>query len=94
MSETTKYLGDGAYASFDGYQIWLSVNNHENKVIALEAAVIQNLFLYAESLNQNCTKSEIDLVQLRKKCKTNLRNVTDLEIKSIIETLNKIKNGE
>jgi hypothetical protein len=27
-----KYLGDGVYASFNGYQIWLAVNHHENKV--------------------------------------------------------------
>ena len=35
------YLGDGVYASFDGYQIWLAVNDHNNKVIALEPQVLK-----------------------------------------------------
>lgn len=30
------YLGNGVYASFDGYQIWLAVNHHTNTVVALE----------------------------------------------------------
>ena len=39
MNEKDVYLGDGVYASFDGFQIWLAVNHHENKVIALEPSV-------------------------------------------------------
>ena len=31
----TEHLGDGAYISFDGYQFWLAVNHHENKVVAI-----------------------------------------------------------
>ena len=50
--ETNRYLGDGVYASFDGYQIWLAVNNDCNKVIALEPAVIENLLQYIESLKK------------------------------------------
>ena len=34
MNEKDVYLGDGVYASFDGFQIWLAVNHHENKVSA------------------------------------------------------------
>ena len=41
-----QYLGDGVYASFDGYQIWLAANDHRNKVIALEPAVIVALIEY------------------------------------------------
>jgi hypothetical protein len=41
-----QYLGDGVYASFDGYQIWLAANDHNNKVIALEPAVINALMEY------------------------------------------------
>jgi len=42
------YLGDGVYASFDGYQIWLAVNHHENTVIALEPEVLRALVAYAK----------------------------------------------
>jgi hypothetical protein len=42
------YLGDGVYASFDGYQIWLAVNHHENKQVAMEPAVLLSLLSYAE----------------------------------------------
>lgn len=40
------YLGDGVYASHDGYQIWLAVNHHENKVVAMEPAVLARLLEY------------------------------------------------
>jgi len=33
------YIGDGVYLSFDGYQYWLAVNNHTNKVVALDLQV-------------------------------------------------------
>ena len=45
MEEHT-YLGDGVYASFDGYQIWLAVNDHRNKVVALEPDVLMMLERY------------------------------------------------
>lgn len=32
-----EHLGDGVYLSDDGYQLWLAVNHHEHKVIALES---------------------------------------------------------
>lgn len=50
MNSNDKYLGDGVYASFDGFQIWLAVNNHENKVVALEPVVMEALILYYKSL--------------------------------------------
>jgi hypothetical protein len=52
MSENHQdaYLGDGVYASFDGYQIWLAVNHHENKQIALEPGVMGALLRYAEQV--------------------------------------------
>jgi hypothetical protein len=52
MEELETYLGDGVYASTDGYQIWLSVNHHQNKVIALEPSVLTRLFQYAEWLKE------------------------------------------
>ncbi len=41
------YLGDGVYASYDGYQIWLAANHHENTVIAIEPKVMRELLAYA-----------------------------------------------
>lgn len=41
-----QYLGDGVYASHDGYQIWLAVNNHENRVIALDDDIMRALINY------------------------------------------------
>lgn len=37
------YLGDGVYLSHDGYQLWLAVGNHQNKVVALELDVFLSL---------------------------------------------------
>ena len=47
MTEDNIYLGDGVYASYDGYQIWLAVNHHENKQVALEPEVMKALLAYA-----------------------------------------------
>lgn len=49
--EKNEYLGDGVYASYDGFNIWLAVNNHENKVIALEPEVFDELCQYVERIN-------------------------------------------
>lgn len=43
------YLGDGVYASFDGYNIRLHVGDHRNEaVVALEPCVLAALNRYAE----------------------------------------------
>ena len=57
MDETyaPTYLGDGVYASFDGYQIWLAVNHHENNVVALEPYVFSNLCEYVKRLKEKTT---------------------------------------
>lgn len=47
-SQDRIYLGDGVYASHDGFQIWLAVNNHLNDVIALEPNVMEILIRYYE----------------------------------------------
>ena len=46
MDKKQVYLGDGVYASFDGWVIWLAVNNPENIVVALEPDVLENLKLF------------------------------------------------
>lgn len=46
-----KYLGDGVYASFDGYQVWLRLNAHNSTpLIALEPKVLRALVEYAKPL--------------------------------------------
>jgi hypothetical protein len=51
-SYANNYLGDGVYVSFDGYQIWLAVNHHENKVVALEPSVFRRLCEYVVFLEE------------------------------------------
>lgn len=46
------HLGDGAYVSFDGYQLWLAANHHDNRVIALEPGVMRALVSYARSIDE------------------------------------------
>lgn len=43
-----QYLGDGVYASFDGFQIWL--RTQEGNEIALEPSVMTALYRYAFAL--------------------------------------------
>ena len=46
-----KYIGDGVYASFDGYHINLAVNQHENHVVALEPDVVDALKEYFREID-------------------------------------------
>lgn len=41
-----RYLGDGVYASYDGYQIYLAVGDYEHKVVALDSSVMLELLRY------------------------------------------------
>lgn len=45
-----EYLGDGAYADFDGYQVWITITTSNGIVttneIALEPKVMQRLINY------------------------------------------------
>lgn len=43
-----KYLGDGVYVSVEHGSIWLAVNDHNNKVVCLEPAVMERLIMYYE----------------------------------------------
>lgn len=54
-----KYLGDGVYASFDGYHIWLAVNHRENKVVALEPDVLDALNRYADYINEAAGRDKL-----------------------------------
>lgn len=55
------YLGDGVYAGHDGYQIWLTVGDHNNEpLIALEPSVIDALIRYCARTigNENTSEGE------------------------------------
>lgn len=47
MNENTVYIGDGVYARFDGFGVWLSTGNPDlpNNEIYLEPAVLASLNL-------------------------------------------------
>ncbi len=47
------YIGDGVYASHDGFQFWLSTHDHQHR-IALEPAVLSAFFRYIEQVH-GCT---------------------------------------
>jgi hypothetical protein len=48
-----RYLGDGVYASFDGYQIWLDTRGqYPVHKIALEPAVFAGLLDYYNNLEE------------------------------------------
>lgn len=53
-SETKSYIGDGVYASFDGYQIWLTTENgiEATNRIAIEPNVWQMLKIYVKRLEE------------------------------------------
>lgn len=47
-----KYLGDGVYVSFDGYQLWLTTEDgiSVTNTIALEPSVYEALVQYVSKL--------------------------------------------
>jgi hypothetical protein len=55
-----EYLGDGLYADFDGYQIWLAANDrvsgHPTDKVALEPGVIEAFERYIKRLKEMLTK--------------------------------------
>jgi len=54
--DTNRYLGDGVYASWDGYHVWLAVNEHTNKVVALDDHVMAALVVYLADLEKHVNK--------------------------------------
>lgn len=43
-----EYIGDGAYADYDGYQVWVTTSNgiYTTNEIAFEPAVMERLIAY------------------------------------------------
>ena len=58
MNKLSTYLGDGVYASYDGFQIWLAVNEPDNDVVALEPMTFGALVRYVESLRETSLKGQ------------------------------------
>lgn len=56
--ETSRYLGDGVYVSFDGYHIWLATGDHRNKVVALEPKVFNKLLEYQADIKKQFKEAE------------------------------------
>lgn len=50
---TETYLGDGLYASFDGYTIWLRAPREDgDHTVALEPEVLASLIAYSRRTHQ------------------------------------------
>ena len=51
------YLGDGVYAIFDGYGIWLHANGHEDPTdrVYLEPSVMQALIVFEKEVTKEWT---------------------------------------
>ena len=45
-----EYIGDGVYASFDGFYIWLATDDVVNKVVAIEPNVWRRLADYVQKI--------------------------------------------
>jgi len=59
MTRNESYLGDGLYASFDGYQIVLRApREHGEHYVALEPAVYAALIRYAADIGWKLLESE------------------------------------
>lgn len=58
QDKTKRYLGDGVYVTFDGYQVWLetSVQYDSGSKIALEPEVFNALRSYVERLPELLSK--------------------------------------
>lgn len=48
-----RYIGDGVYASFDGYHVNLAVNNHDNIVVYLDPYVITALIKFLDDVKKS-----------------------------------------
>ena len=46
------YLGDGVYASYDGYHIVLDLRAQDHSLIALDPNVLENLDAYRKLIKQ------------------------------------------
>ena len=53
MSDKEVYLGDGLYASYDGWHIWLRTpRDNGDHVVALEPRVLAEFMAYADKIRK------------------------------------------
>lgn len=64
-SEYQEYLGDGVYASWDGYQIWLATSDGERVTnrIALEASVLSAFDMYQKRLGEQLEMAVVEEIE-------------------------------
>ena len=69
LKEPTEYLGDGVYAIFDGYGIWLHANDHEHPTdkVYLEPQVLQALNDFAKRAIEACRHALKEKADAKKK---------------------------
>ena len=48
-----KYLGDGLYVSYDGFQVAIAVNDHRNKVAYLDPNVMAAMVDYIKTMQES-----------------------------------------
>lgn len=55
-----EYLGDGLYADFDGFQIWLSANDrvrgYPTDKVAIDISVLENFERYIKELKRKLSE--------------------------------------
>ena len=53
--DKVEYLGDGLYVKWDGYQIWLLANDHQNPSdsVALDSHTLNAFLKFIERLKEN-----------------------------------------
>lgn len=57
MDKEETYIGDGVYASCDGYQVWIRAERDGcQNTVALEPEVMRGLIRYATNLHPNWAK--------------------------------------
>jgi len=63
MEQLKDYLGDGVYAIFDGYGIWLHANDHANPTdrVYLEPSVLAALNRFSEQCNTQPTERGVKM---------------------------------
>jgi hypothetical protein len=61
----TKYLGDGVYASFDGYMVSLAVNHHTDDVVHLDPELFLALVRYGtKAFNSGSTDFTLEVLKV------------------------------
>jgi len=51
-----EYLGDGLYADFDGFQIWLSTRGYPTDKVAIDISVLGNFERYIKELKRKLSE--------------------------------------